>query len=349
MQSGSVRKKTRPTLALLAALSLVLALSVTSCGSSGPVSGSAAMAHVDAMLKLGPRPFGSDNLAKAADYICAEIDKIDGLKAERQEAEHAKEKKTIRNLYCQIDGEDPENGPILMIAAHYDTKLADGHSDTAHNIPFVGAIDGTGAPAVLIELARSLQNAKQKTKCNVWLYWIDAEESIDWTWNDDRALLGSDMFAKWMKKNGTMDRLKAFVLLDLIGSKDMKIDEDGNSVGSLLEIFGTAAKDMGESKRMYEFPTAGEKAEYQRRGINKWGTKDDHLNFSNYGIPTALLIDFSQRVPGQVSTGDRFVQWWHTEHDNRAAMDSDSLAFAGNLVMKAMPALDAFVTKKKGK
>jgi Zn-dependent M28 family amino/carboxypeptidase len=347
MQSGPARKKTRPTLALLAGLSLVLVLSATSCGSSGPVSGSAAMAHVDAMLKLGPRPFGSDNLAKAADYICAEIKKI-GLEPKRQEEVLAKEKMTVRNLYCQIDGEDPENGPILMIAAHYDTKLADGHSEAAHNFPFVGAIDGTGGPAVLIELARSLKNAKQKPKCNVWLYWIDAEESIDWTWNDDRALLGSDMFAKWMRKNGTMKRLKAFVLLDLIGSTDMKIDEDGNSVRSLLNIFGTAAKDMGEGQRMYEFPTPAEKAEYKRNGI-EWGIKDDHLKFKDYGIPTALLIDFSQRIPGQASTGDRFVQWWHTADDNRAAMDSDSLAFTGNLVMQAMPALDDFVAKKKNK
>ena len=73
------------------------------------------------------------------------------------------------------------------------------------------------------------------------------------------------------------------------------------------------------------------------------------MKFKDYGIPTALLIDFSQRIPGQATTGDRFVQWWHTADDNRAAMDPDSLAFAGNLVMKAMPALDAFVTKKKGK
>lgn len=345
MQSGLAHKKTRPTLALLAALTLVLVISVTSCGSSGPVSGSAAMAHVDAMLEIGPRPFGSDNLAKAANYICAEIGKIDGLKAERHEVEHAQEKKTIRNIYCQIDGEDPANGPILMIGAHYDTKLAEGHSDSAHNFPFVGAIDGTGAPAVLIEFARALKNAEQKPKCNVWLYWIDAEESIDWTWNNDRALLGSDAFAKWMSKGGYMKRLKAFVLIDLIGSKDLKIDEDGNSVRSLLDIFGAAAKDMGEAKRMYEFPTAREKDEARKRN-QQWGIIDDHLKFKDYGIPTALLIDFSQRIPGASSTGDRFVQWWHTADDNRAAMDSGSLAFVGNLLMKAMPALDDFVTKK---
>ena len=323
-----------------------LATSLTSCGSNGPVKGSAAMAHVDAMLKFGPRPFGSDNLAKAADYICAEIKKI-GLEPKRHELLHEKEKKTIRNLYCQIDGEDPQNGPILMIGAHYDTKLADGHTDAAHNFPFVGAIDGTGAPAVLIELARALKNQKQKQTCNVWLYWIDAEESIDWTWNNDRALLGSAAFAKQMSKDGTLKRLKAFVLLDLIGSKNLKIDRDGNSVGELLDIFGTAAKAMGEDDRMFDFPTAAELAQAKQQGI-KWGTTDDHLSFKNYGIPTALLIDFSQRIPGQPKNPD-FEQWWHTADDNRDAMDSASLAFAGNLVMQAMPALDAFVTKKKGK
>ena len=31
------------------------------------------------------------------------------------------------------------------------------------------------------------------------------------------------------------------------------------------------------------------------------------------------------------------------------ATDADSLAFAGNLVMQAMPRLEAFVTKKKGR
>lgn len=337
---------TRPYFASAAAL-LLASLTLTGCGSSGPIAGSAAMAHVDAMLKFGPRPFGSDNLKKATDYICSQIDGM-GLKAVRLEEEHKKEKKTIRNVYCQIDGEDPENGPILMIGAHYDTKLADGHDESQHNFPFVGAIDGTGGPAVLIELARALKNAKEKPKCNVWLYWIDAEESIDWTWNNDRALLGSEAFAKWMSKNGHMKRLKAFVLIDLVGSKEFKIDEDGNSVRALLDIFGKAAKDMGEGNRMYEFPTPREKEEARRQG-RQWGIIDDHLKFKDYGIPTALLIDFSQRQPGFATTGDRFVQWWHTADDNRDNMDPEALAFFGNLLMKAMPELDAFVTKKKGK
>jgi len=315
------------------------------------------MAHVDAILEFGPRPFGSDNLGKAADYICAEIKKI-GLEPKRHEEMHAKEKKLIRNLYCQIDGEDPANGPILMIAAHYDTKLAAGHDDSAHNFPFVGAIDGTGGPAVLIEVARALKERKEKPKCNVWLYWIDAEESIDWTWKDERALLGSDAFAKWMGKNGTFKRLKAFVLIDLVGSKNMKFDKEGDSSKKLLDIFGKAADEIGEGARMYQFPTEAELAYYSENGI-QWGTKDDHHNFGKKrGIPSVCLIDFQYRIPphlqgvaaGQQARIDpRYEQWWHTPDDNRDAMDPDSLAFAGNLLMQAFPALEAFVTKKKGK
>lgn len=346
MQTGSARKKTRSAITRSAALTLLLAMAMASCGSSGPIDGNAAMRHVEAMLEISPRPFGSDNLAKAADYICAEVTKI-GLKPERQEEFNTKEKKTIRNLYCQIDGEDPVNGPILMIAAHYDTKLTAGHDDAAHNFPFVGAIDGTGAPAVLIELARAIKSREAKPKCNVWLYWIDAEESIDWTWNNDRALLGSDAFTKWMSKNGTMKRLKAFILLDLVGSKNMKFDRDGNSIGALLDIFGKAANAMGEGNRMYEFPTEAELQQARQQNI-KWGTTDDHLKFKDYGVPTALLIDFSQRIPGQ-PINDRYQQWWHTPDDNREAMDANSLAFAGNLVMKSFSDLEAFVTKKKGK
>lgn len=348
----------RPAKLVALTAALVLGLTLPSCGGpSGPVDGDKAMAHVKAFVDIGPRPFGSDNLAKTADYIEAEITKI-GLKMERHEPVHEKEKKTIRNLYCKIDGEDPANGPILMIAGHYDTKVADGHDESAHNFPFVGAIDGGGAPAVLIELAREIKALKAKPKCNIWLYWIDAEESIDWTWNDSRALLGSEAFAKWMSKNGTLKRLKAFVLLDLIGSKNLKFDKEGDSSQKLLDIFGDAAKAMGEGDRMYAFPTDRELAYYSENRI-AWGTKDDHHNFGKKrGIPSALLIDFLRRIPphlqglkaGQKALVDPdYQQWWHTADDNLDAMDPDSLAFTGNLVMKALPQLDAFVTKKKGK
>lgn len=339
---------------LLLALAGIPALLLSSCGgSSGPIDGGQAMAHVRAMVAFGPRPFGSEALAKTADYLAGEVKKL-GLEMKRHEVLHEKEKKTIRNLYLQIDGDDPGNGPILMFGAHYDTKLAEGHADAAHNIPFVGAIDGGGGPAVLLELARVLKQRTPKPKCNIWLYWIDAEESIDWTWNDERALLGSKAFCKMLSETKVLPRVKAFVLIDLIGSKDYKIDKDGNSDKKLQEVFDRAAAAMGEADRVGRFPSDVEiqqmKAYARQQGKPEaWGITDDHNTFRGFGVPSVLLIDFERRIPGrqQVNPTTDFQQWWHTSEDNLDAMDPDALAFTGNLLLQALPELETFVLGRK--
>lgn len=320
-------------------------LPLAACGGSkGPIDGGRAMAHVDKFLSFGPRPFGSDALGKQADYIGQELGKL-GLQMQRHEVMEEKEKKLIRNLYVKIDGKDPQNGPILMIGAHYDTKLAEGHADPKCNFPFLGAIDGGGGPAVLLELARELKARQSTLQANVWLYWIDAEESIDWVWADARALLGSKAFCKWLGDEKILPRVKAFVLLDLIGSKDYKIDRDGNSDQRLQKLFEVAGKAIGEQQRIYQFPTEQELAYYRQKKIN-WGTKDDHNTFTNFGVPSVLLIDFHSRQPeGQKL--EPYEQWWHTADDDRSAMDPDALAFAGNLVMAALPELEQFVLGKK--
>ncbi|MCB9877273.1 MAG: M28 family peptidase [Planctomycetes bacterium] len=352
MLNGSVRGARR---SLRTPTVLLALLSLAACGSpagvSGPVDGAAAMAHVEKIVAIGPRPFGSQNLAKAADYIESQVTAL-GLKLQRHEVELEKEKKLVRNLWTQIDGEDPASGPILMLGAHYDTKLADGHDDAAHNFPFVGAIDGTGAPAILLELARVLK--AQKPKCNVWLYWIDAEESIDWVWNDARALLGSDAFCKKLQADGTLKRVKAFVLLDLMGSKNVKFDKDGESSSKLMAMFDEAGVAMGIGERMFQFPTQ-QTIRWCTENGRDWGIKDDHLSFKKRGVPSMLLIDFQLRIPPQnqnLNAGQQpeidpnYEQWWHSPDDTPAAMDADSLAIAGNLVMKAFPKLESFVLGK---
>ena len=77
--------------------------------------GDQAMAHVQALVEIGPRPFGSENLAKATDYIEAQLKSI-GVEPVRHEVMQAQEKKLIRNLYCTIPGGGGE-GEALRGAA----------------------------------------------------------------------------------------------------------------------------------------------------------------------------------------------------------------------------------------
>jgi Zn-dependent M28 family amino/carboxypeptidase len=229
-----------------------------------------------------------------------------------------------------------------MIGAHYDTKITQGQNDPAHNFKFVGAIDGTGAPAVLLELARVLKTRPERPKVNLWLYWIDAEESIDWAWNKDRSLLGSRAFCKWLAANKLIERVKAFVLLDLIGDKNIKIDRDGSSSEPLQQIIEKAAAAMGESQRVYKYEST---------------FTDDHLKFQERGVPSVLLIDFEHRVgPARwkemapdrpMPDPEGYAQWWHTDQDTPDKMSAASLAFAGALVLQALPAFEEFALKKR--
>ena len=120
-------------------------------------------------------------------------------------------------------------------------------------------------------------------------------------------------------------RVKAFILLDLIGSKNQKIDKDFASNTTLCRIFKQAATNMGEEKRMYEFEST---------------MTDDHIPFKKRGIRVIDLIDFHSRAPGEPKD-PRYAQWWHTAEDDLPAMDPASLDFVHDLIVSAIPILEA--------
>lgn len=326
--------RTRSLLALLAAA----LLPACSASVSGPVDGARALAHVRRMVEFGPRPPGSAAIEQTRQWMEAEIRKL-GLEPRRMAFRAPGEPQIgeFVNLWTEIPGQDPANGPILALAAHYCSKLTEGHANPAHNFRFVGAIDGAGASCVLLELARHLK--ERKTVPNVWLIWFDGEESLEFEWNDKRALFGSRHFAAAMQADkqrfpkGLAQRMKAFVLLDLIGDKDLKIDRDLWSNGDLQKVFLEAAKRMGEERRMFA-----------------WESKitDDHIPFQKLGVPVINLIDFfwrdpnSRKDPAQVPASVRDLQaWWHTPEDTVDKMSAASLALAGNLVWTALPGIEA--------
>lgn len=319
--------------AFVAAGLLLALLPQCSSGIKGPIDGAAAMAHVEHLCNvIGPRPPGSPELQRAGDYILDELKKL-GLKPEEQIWTDPVEKIRFRNLFVQIDGTDPVAGPILGIGAHYDTKVTHGHDKADQNFRFVGAIDGAGGPAVLLELARAFKN--RKAGPNIWLIWFDGEESLEFDWKDERALFGSWHFVKTMSADkerfpkGLRDRMKTFVLLDLIGDKDIKIDKDVTSNPTLNQIFLDTATAMGEADRMFQDQ------------LSKI-FKDDHLPFREFGVTVVDLIDFQWRIPkergGQEKPG--LQAWWHTDKDTPDKMSKAALKFAGDLVYLAVPAIE---------
>ena len=93
-----------------------------------------AWAMLEYQVDLGPRPAGSATSRKLAAYIKA---RLPGGRYE-----------TLPGGLRNVVGEIPGEGKPILLAAHYDTKDIPG---------FVGANDGAGGTAALLELARALQ------------------------------------------------------------------------------------------------------------------------------------------------------------------------------------------------
>ena len=89
-------------------------------------------------VNLGPRPAGSEQSRKLAAYI----------KARLPRGRYENLPGGLRNVVGAIPGK----GKPILLAAHYDTKDIDG---------FVGANDGAGGTAALLEIARVLEKTKR--------------------------------------------------------------------------------------------------------------------------------------------------------------------------------------------
>jgi glutaminyl-peptide cyclotransferase len=154
-------------IAMPAAVVVALVLALT--GGSGDPSASVARAHrfdggrawrlLEHQVAIGPRPAGSPQLRELAKYIRARVP--------HGHFENVPGHPGLRNVVGRIKG----SGPAVVVAAHYDTKELPG---------FVGANDGAGGTAAVLELARALRHTKRpKGAPEIRFVFFDGEEATD--------------------------------------------------------------------------------------------------------------------------------------------------------------------------
>ena len=123
----------------------------------------------------------------------------------------------LRNIVGRIPGKKP----AVVVAAHYDTK----------NLPgFVGANDGAGGTAAVLELARALRHTKRpKGAPELRFVLFDGEEATD----DDRDFLATGVRGSKAYARRHADELRALVLLDFVADKDLRIPREAGSDAKL--------------------------------------------------------------------------------------------------------------------
>lgn len=264
-----------------------------------------AMGYVKEIVAFGPRPIGSANHKKVEDYIHAHL-KGDVVEDDVFTVTPTEGKFPVHNILAKYPG---TRDGIIVIASHYDTNWP--LKDTS----YIGANDGASSSALLLEIANQLRG-KKLDGYSVWLLWDDAEESMRLPWYDPEALYGVRHMAQKWQDDGTIKKIKAFILEDMIGDADLNIDRDQNSTPWLEDLVYQAATRVGYQSHFFA------------RAIPM---DDDHMPFVEHGVPSADLIDFDY--------GYNNV-FWHTTQDTVDKLSPKSLEIVGTVTLEAVHMLD---------
>jgi glutaminyl-peptide cyclotransferase len=272
------------------------------------VDSARAMQCVKEIVAFGPRPLASANHKKVEDYIRSHL-KGDLVEDDDFAADTPEGKFPVRNIIAKFPG---TRDGIVVIASHYDTNYP------LRNTSYVGANDGASSSALLLELANQLRG-KKREGYSVWLVWDDAEEAMKPETElpfDKDSLYGIRHLAEKWQADGTLKKIKAFLLADMIGDADLNIDHDRNSTPWLEEVVFQAATRLGYQSHFFARDNQ---------------VTDDHIPFVQRGVPCADLIDFDY--------GYNNV-FWHTPQDTVDKLSPKSLEIVGSTILETISILD---------
>jgi glutaminyl-peptide cyclotransferase len=278
---------------------------------SGPlpqIDAKRAFDYTKEVTGFGTRPMGSENHKKLESYIVAHL-KGDEVEDDAFTADTVEGKFPVRNIIAKYPG--TKDG-IIAILGHYDTNYP------LRNSGYVGANDGGSSTAILLEYANQLRGGlhdKKRDGYSVWLVWTDGEEAVR-QWSETDSLYGTRHLAEKWEKDGTLKKIKALLVMDMIGDADLNIDRNMLGTPWLMDLIYAAAQRGGYQSHFYA-----------RQG----GIEDDHLPFFKRGVPSADVIDLDY--------GYNNV-FHHTPQDTMDKLSPKSLEIVGNTTLEAIRMLD---------
>jgi glutaminyl-peptide cyclotransferase len=290
----------------LGILAMVAAIAVSPAmqAQAHAVSGAEVMRLTQEYVNAAPKRFiGSPGHAAAEAFI------KDHFKPEAAKGDFVDDRFTARtpigpltmhNLIVKFPG---KKDGIIVLASHYETNY------WLKDIRFVGANDGACTTALLIALGQYYREHPPQGY-SVWLLFTDGEESINKEWTNEDSLYGTRHIAAKWSGDGTLGHIKALVLADMIGWKELNIDKETNSTPWLLEDLAKAGRDTGHSKYLFKESQA---------------IQDDHLPFVQRGVPSLDVIDFEY---GTAADPEAFH---HTEQDTMDKLSVASLQVSADL------------------
>jgi hypothetical protein len=290
-----------------------------------------------------PHPFGSERQAAVRDYIEG-ISKSSSQQVFLQTFTSATPnpsmigemnpqgpreitiEKSGTNIYA-LAGIVKEPTCVILLGSHYDTKIVPG-------IDYVGANDSASSSVLLLDLLRHLHQGRTKVEdltCDLMMVWFDGEEAVLENWNDGEhrhpaRIIDNTYGSRYATSQLTMcgerpsgakanrclpkelggQKVAALVLLDMIGSPNLRLTRDSLSSKTLIAMLERTLASMGKSGILSEVANA---------------ISDDHVPFIRLGIPSINLINFED------------LKTWHKPGDEFASLSLESIELAGKIAL----------------
>ncbi len=207
----------------------------------------------------------------------------------------------MRNFIVRFPG---KKDGVIVLSTHYETNYP------LRNINFVGANDGASTTGLLLAIADQLRG-RALDGYSVWLVFFDGEEAIQ-NWSASDSTYGSrHLAAKW-GRDGTLGKIKAFILADMIGDKDLDIQRESKSTGWLVDLVRQAAHKFGYDRYFFQTEEAVE---------------DDHLAFVDRGVPSIDVIDLDYGPNNS---------YHHTAQDTMDKVSARSLTIDGDVFLETI-------------
>ena len=299
-----------------AAAALLLCLLLSGCGQTdtAPVKpepltftaaqATSAMSRVTAFVTdCTPRDAGTPGAEKAAVWLRDALT-ADGIDAtiDRFTEPTPHGAREFRNVIGELPGTGDE---WIVLLSHFDTKCG----IAPH---FQGANDSGSSTGLLLELAAALRTGGSCARPPILFGFMDGEECM-LGYSDRDGFHGSKHFARKLKREGR--KIKAVILMDMIGDRDLKITIPRNGTAALRLLALEAAEAVGHRDKI---------------GLIDGAILDDHQAFLDLGYPAIDLIDF------QYGSRPGLNDYWHTPQDTLDKLSTDSLLVTGRIVTEML-------------
>ena len=268
-----------------------------------------ALAEARALVALSPRAAGTPGARQAAGHLLVRLQAV-GVQStlDAFTDETPADKTTFWNVMGVIPaaGRRASKAPWIFLGSHFDTKSGLGAG-------FEGANDSASSSGLLLELARVLQ-AAGPLPVNIGIAFFDGEE-CRYSYAAHDGLHGSVHAVRALCLNRRVDQVRAVIILDMIGDRDLTVTIPRNSTSDLTaRVFRAAAAEKVRDKF----------------ALMAGALLDDHQPFLEAGMPAIDLIDFEYgSAPGR-------NDYWHTPQDTLAKLSAESLGIVGRVVIRVL-------------